>query len=88
MKGFVYILKNELGRYYIGSTSDLDRRIRQHKSGTTHSTKRMGNLELVFSQQYETIRQARQIELRLKRFKRKEIIEKIVKEGYIKIMLG
>jgi putative endonuclease len=87
MKGFVYILKNELGRHYIGSTSDLDRRLYQHKRGTTHSTKRMGSMELVSSQEYETIKLARQIEFKLKRLKRKNFIEKIIKEGYIKIKL-
>ena len=75
MKGFVYILKNELGRYYVGSTSNLERRLHQHKSGTTHSTKRMGSML------------ARQIEFKLKRLKRKDFIEKIIKEGYIKIKL-
>lgn len=88
MKGFVYILKSEFGRYYVGSTLNLERRFSEHKKGLTYSTKRMGKLELVFSQEYETIKKARQIEFKLKKFKRKEIIEKIVKEGYIKTMLG
>ena len=83
MKGFVYILKNELGRYYVGSTSNLERRLHQHKSGTTHSTKRMGSMELVFSQEYETIKLARQIEFKLKRLKRKDFIEKIDRKSVV-----
>ena len=40
----------------------------------------MGSMELVFSQEYETIKLARQIEFKLKRLKRKDFIEKIIKE--------
>ena len=32
-KRFVYILALELGKYYIGLTKDVDRRMRQHESG-------------------------------------------------------
>ncbi len=52
---FVYILKRDLGRYYIGSTTDIDRRLKQHGSGHMYSTKRMGRLELVFSQKYAAL---------------------------------
>jgi putative endonuclease len=86
MKPVVYILKSESGKYYIGSTDNLDRRLNQHNSGHTHSTKRMGNLSLVFCQEYETLKNARNIEFSLKKLKRKDYIEKIVKEGYIKMM--
>ena len=81
---FVYILKTERG-YYIGSTNDLERRISQHLSGHTPSTKRMGKIELIFSQEYNTLEQARYIEFRLKNLKRKDYIEKILEDGYIKI---
>lgn len=86
MKPVVYILKSELGKYYVGSTSDLERRLEQHKNGYTPSTRRMGNLKLVFSQEYENLKDARNIEFNIKKFKRKDVIEKIIKEGYIKIM--
>ena len=48
---FVYILKNKQGKYYIGSTIDIDKRIKQHLNGHTHSTKRLGSFVLVFSQE-------------------------------------
>ena len=85
MKAFVYFLKTESGKYYIGSTVDLDRRLKQHKSGHTHSTKRMGKLELIFSQEYSNLKDARNIEFNLKKLQRKDYIEKIIKEGYIKM---
>ncbi len=36
---WVYILLGSGGRHYIGSTTDLDRRLDQHRSGHTYSTR-------------------------------------------------
>ncbi len=85
MKAFVYILKNEEGKYYIGSTVDLEKRVRDHVSGFTPSTKRMGKLTLVFSQEYTMLLEARRIEYKLKRLKRRDYIEQIVLNGIIKM---
>ena len=85
MKGYVYILEDSNHKFYIGSTNDVERRFSQHNSGHTYTTKRMGKLNLVFSQMFDTLEEARKVETRLKRLKRKDYIEKIVKEGYIKI---
>lgn len=84
MKGFVYILQSTDRRYYVGSTVELDRRIRQHKSGHTHTTKRMAEANLVFSQEFETIKEARIVEKKIKSWKRKDFIEKIISDGFIK----
>ena len=83
--GYVYILKNSKGKYYIGSTSDLDRRLKQHLSGHTYTTARMSDFDLVFSQKFNSLEESRKIELKLKKLKRKDYIEKIIKEGYIKL---
>jgi putative endonuclease len=85
MKGYVYILENSDHKFYIGSTNDLDRRFKQHNSGHTHTTKRMGKLELVFKQEYDSLNEARKIEIRLKKLKRHDYIEKIIKDGFIKM---
>jgi predicted GIY-YIG superfamily endonuclease len=45
----------------------------------------MGELELVFYQEYKTLRDARRIERKLKELKRRDYIEKIIKDGYIKM---
>ncbi len=83
---FVYILKTESGKYYIGSTTDVERRLKQHQNGHTHSTKRLGEVSLIFSQEYPTLNDARYVELKLKKLKRRDYIEKIIREGKIKIM--
>jgi predicted GIY-YIG superfamily endonuclease len=52
MEGYIYILEDEKGRYYIGSSNDLDRREKQHLTGHTWTTQRNKNPKLVFSQEY------------------------------------
>jgi predicted GIY-YIG superfamily endonuclease len=64
------MLRGSSSRFYIGSTTDLDRRIQQHLSGHTQSTRRLGgNLELVASLQLPTLAEARALERELKRKK-------------------
>jgi putative endonuclease len=83
---YVYILKTSSGKYYIGSTDDLKRRLSQHQSKIhTYSTMRMGELKLAFVQEYKSLNDARSVERKLKRLKRKDYIEKIIREGYIKM---
>ncbi len=83
---WVYILKSSRdGRFYIGSTIDLSQRLEHHLGGHTPSTKRFGGVELVFKQEFATLKKARNIELRLKRLKRRDYIEKIVRDGLIKM---
>ena len=82
---FVYILQNRNGKYYIGSTTDLDERMRHHLGGYTPSTKRLGELHLVFSQEYESLKEVRNIELKLKKLKRSDYIANIIKDGFLKI---
>lgn len=85
MIGFVYILRDkETNRLYIGSTTDLKRRLYQHKSGHVSTTRRMKSLNLAFHQKFPNIGIARRIENKLKRLKRKDYLEKIIKEGVIK----
>ena len=81
----VYILQFVGGEFYIGSTIDLDRRIKQHIGGHTPSTKRLGEGKLVFKQNYLTLKDARSVEYRLKKLKRRDYIAKIVTDGYIRI---
>lgn len=85
MKGYVYILKNSDHKFYIGSTNNLEKRLKQHNTGHTHSTRRMSGLELVFKQEYESLNEARKIENKLKKLKRHDYIEKIIKNGFIKM---
>ncbi len=82
---YVYILQSERsGRYYIGSSEDPQRRLEEHNNGRTASTKNKGPWKICLAQEYPSTLEARQMELRLKRFKSRKIIEQIIKDGRIK----
>lgn len=75
---YVYILQGSSGRYYIGSTVNLDKRCKNHARGHTHTTARMGALEMKFNQWYDFLEDARRVERKLKKLKRRDYIEKII----------
>ena len=85
MSGYVYILQDKKNQFYIGSTNNLTRRLKAHRYGHNKTTKRMEFPTLVLSQTYPTLTEARRIEIRLKKFKRKDYIVKIIQDGYIKM---
>ena len=56
MKGYVYILKCANGSYYTGSTTDLEKRIAQHKKGEgAKFTKSHLPVELVYTEEFSRI---------------------------------
>jgi len=67
---WTYILRGGSGRHYIGSTTDLERRLKEHRRGHTHSTKRLGdNLVIVAAVEVATLGEARALEREMKRKK-------------------
>jgi putative endonuclease len=88
MKPCVYILLLNKSDYYVGSTTDIERRLSEHKLGNHAGTRYCHNIELVFTQEYDDYPSARKIESRLKKFKNKKILERIVRDGKIKLILG
>ncbi len=81
---WVYILQSKTnGRFYIGSTSDLQRRLDQHSSGHTQTTDRMGPSNLVLSQEYTSLKEARSVEKKIKKLKRRDYVEKMIRDGRI-----
>ncbi len=85
MKSYIYILRDKSGKLYIGSTSNLERRLKQHLNGHTQTTRNMHEPRLVLKQEVASLGVARQIENRLKKLKRKDYIEKMILDGYVKI---
>jgi putative endonuclease len=64
---WVYILRGSNGRHYIGSTVDIDRRLREHSAGGTHTTQRLGaKIEVVIVRRTPSLEEARKLERVLK----------------------
>src|ERR1035437_2934142 len=67
---WTYILRGDSGRHYIGSTTNLERRLKEHRHGQTHTTKRLGdNLEIVAAEELSGLDGARALEREMKRKK-------------------
>jgi putative endonuclease len=80
--GFVYIMASRRnGTLYIGVTSDLVRRVWEHKTDLIRGfTKRYGCKHLVWYQAYDDLQEARRRELQMKEWRRAwkiEVIEKV-----------
>ena len=76
---YLYILCNQqTDRYYIGSTIDLKRRIKQHQLGYTRTTRVLETFELVYKEEYKTITEARNREHKLKSYKSKKYIKWLI----------
>ena len=84
----VYILQSLVNsRYYIGSTNNLERRIEEHNTGKSTYTKLTRPFKLMYSQEFDSLKDAHTIELKLKKLKSRTIIEKIIDEQIIKLKL-
>jgi len=74
---YVYIIQNEAGIHYKGFTENLERRLFEHQNSLGRYTKDKGPWVLVYSQKYETKREALIEEKRLKRLNVKSL-EKLI----------
>ena len=81
---YLYILESEsTGRYYIGQTDNLERRVSEHNDpGYTGSrtTKRFkGPWKLVYSEEFETRPEAMSRERKIKSWKSREAIRGLIR---------
>jgi putative endonuclease len=65
---YVYVIKNEFGELYYGSTRDLRRRFSEHKSGKVFSTNKNSKWKLVYYEAYFDEEDAKAREKRLKNY--------------------
>jgi putative endonuclease len=60
LKGVVYILLCNNDEYYVGSTTNLELRLQEHRSGVGSGfTKAHLPIDLVYTEEYDTIHEAR-----------------------------
>ncbi len=74
-----YILRCADNRFYIGSTKDINKRLRDHLSGKCKFTKSRLPIFLIYREEFQTYSEARKRELQIKRLKSRKTIEKLIK---------
>ncbi|MFC1613644.1 GIY-YIG nuclease family protein [Patescibacteria group bacterium] len=77
----VYVLQDKFEKFYKGMTNNIKRRFPEHKKGKTKTTKKMEELKIVYTEEYETFEEARKRELYFKtsagrRFLKKKLEKK------------
>lgn len=76
---YIYILLSEpSGKFYIGSTGNLDDRLVRHNSGRSKSTKSGIPWRLVYTEQFETRSEAYRREMELKSWKSHDRISQLI----------
>ena len=78
----LYILFSEkLGRFYIGSTQNLERRMHEHNRGQTRSTRSGVPWSCAYTESYATSKLAKERELQLKRWKSSIRIRELIQSS-------
>ncbi len=78
----IYILQSQKsGRYYIGSTNDISRRLKEHNSGKTKSTKNKGPWEIIYTENFSNRLEARRREKMIKSYKGGNAFKSLVKRS-------
>ena len=81
MTYYVYALKSESRQYiYVGLTDNLERRIAQHNSGKSKTTKPYRPFRLIFSEKFSSRIEAREKEKYLKSTTGKRFLYKLLEE--------
>ncbi|MFC1496125.1 GIY-YIG nuclease family protein [Candidatus Margulisiibacteriota bacterium] len=76
---YLYILQSKkTGRYYVGVTNNVQRRLKEHNSGTVKSTGYYRPWVLKKTEEYSNIKEAYRRERFIKAKHSRKIIEKII----------
>ena len=76
---YVYILKSKKnGKYYIGSTEDLEPRIIRHNSGKSNFTKKGIPWILIYNEQFNNRNDAHAREMKIKSYKGGAAFKKLI----------
>ena len=69
---YVYMIKNEIDRLYVGVTHNVEKRIEMHnrKAGAVFTM--YGKFRIVFIEQYLTLKEARSREVQIKKWRREK----------------
>jgi putative endonuclease len=75
---YVYVLRNPSGRLYIGSTQNLEERVKRHKAGDVRWTSTHGPWELTYAETFDTRAEVMRREKMLKSGKQNQILRALL----------
>ena len=75
---FVYILRSENNRYYIGASDNVSKRLNYHNSGRVKSTKPYMPWSLIYTEKYNTLSEARKRESQIKNWRSRLAVERLI----------
>jgi putative endonuclease len=82
MIGFVYILKLANNKTYTGSTDNLERRLENHFSGKTYSTRNKLPAKLIYSEKFKSLKEARYMEKYYKSCAGRKKLKELLKDKF------
>ncbi len=74
----VYVIQDSRGRLYKGMTTNLSRRLHEHKTGQTKSTKHLQSLTVVYTEEFDNAAEARKREKYFKTAAGRRFIQKFL----------
>jgi putative endonuclease len=79
---YVYVLySDKLNKRYIGSTSDVNNRLKEHNTGKSRFTKAGVPWKLIYQESYQSNHEARRRELFLKSGVGRKFLDQILSEN-------
>ncbi len=79
MKHFLYILKSQVAdKYYVGISQNPELRLQYHNSFESGFTSRYRPWEIIFKKEYQTKKEAMLAERKLKSWKSKIMIQRVI----------
>lgn len=75
---YVYILENLADIHYIGSTSDLNKRLYKHNTGGSKWTRKRGPWKIIYSEELLSKQEALIREKQIKSYKGGEAFKKLI----------
>jgi putative endonuclease len=78
---YIYVIVSKEGYQYIGSTTDIKKRLFQHQNKLAGWTKRGTEWKLVYKEEFESYSEARKREIWMKSGVGREFLNKILAKG-------
>ena len=81
-KYYIYILYSDsTDKFYTGASSDIDKRLQRHNAGATKSTKNGRPWKIVYSEEFNTNKEALNRERYIKKQKSRSFITKLIESA-------